>query len=219
MSYGNTVDKFINILDKYGEGLSASIHLIKYESITPDMFILCFRTYGKDGNEYYFSALEFDYMNTVKYAEKVIKDSFAKVVEFMPPLEKQKGRTQLEQKSVYDENHCMRYLLARTERPKGKGYFATYITIMPGDTIAEKLSNLSKEDEQMARKTLAEIINNQLPADAKKDPNDFLAGWQQIAERLHIAPQDLKINDTKLGINIFKNSAGAWEAFYNYMKP
>lgn len=218
MSHGTTIDKYIANLDKFGADLSKNIHLIKYESLTPDMFLLCFRTYGKDGNEYYFAALEFDYMNTIKYAEKVIKTSFAKVIEFMPPIEKQKGRTQLEQKTVYDDNNCMRFLLARTERPKGKGYWASYLTIMPGDNIAEKLASLSTGDEELARKTLASIINGQLPANVEKDPSDFLGTWQQKAERLHVAPEDLKVNDTKLGINIFKNASGAWEAFYNYVK-
>ncbi len=218
MNYGTIIDKFVANLDKFGTDLSKNIYLIKYESITPDMFLLCFRTYGKDGNEYYFAALEFDYMNTIKYAEKVIKNNFAKVIEFMPPLEKQKGRTQLEQKSVYDDNNCMRFLLARTERPIGKGYWASYITLMPGDNIVEKLSGLTKDDEKLARETLATVINGQLPAGAEKDPSDFLGTWQKKAERLHVAPEDLTINDTKLGINIFKNSVGAWEAFYNYVK-
>jgi hypothetical protein len=218
MSYGSNIDKFIANLDKFGKDLSKNIHVIKYESITPDMFMLCFRTYGKDGNEYYFAALEFDYLNTAKYARDVIKNNFAKVIEFIPPEAKQTGRTELEQNSVYDENQCMRFLLARTERPKGKGYWASYITVMPGDDMAKKLSGLSKDDEILARKTLAEIINAQLPADAEKKSDNFLSSWQQKADRLYLRPEDLKVNDTKLGINIFKNSSGAWEAFYNYVK-
>jgi hypothetical protein len=218
MSYGSNIDKFIANLDKFSKDLSKNIHVIKYESITPDMFILCFRTYGKDGNEYYFTALEFDYIISIKYAKNVIKNNFAKVIDFIPPEIKQEAENELEQKSVYDENHCMRFLLARTERPKGKGYWASYITVMPGDNIAKILSGLSKDDEILARKTLAEIMNGQLPADAEKNSDNFLSSWQQKADRLYLRPEDLKVNDTKLGINLFKNSSGAWEAFYNYVK-
>lgn len=218
MSYGTTIDKFIACLDNFGEELSKNIHVIKYESITPDLYLLCFRTYGKDGKEYYFAAVEYDYVDSIKYAKSVINDNFAEVIEFMPPLERQKGETELEQKSVYDENHCMRFLLARTERPTGKGYWASYITVMPGDNIAAKLKGLSEDDEKIARKTLAEIMNNQPPAGSENNPSDFLAGWQKKAERLHMKPEDLKINDTNLAINIFKNSTGSWEGFYNYVK-
>jgi hypothetical protein len=96
MSYGSSIDNFIASLDKYGKDLSKNIHVIKYESVTPDLYMLCFRTYGNDGNEYYFAALKFDYMNTITYAKSTIKNNFAKVIEFIAPEEKQKGRTELE---------------------------------------------------------------------------------------------------------------------------
>jgi hypothetical protein len=112
----------------------------------------------------------------------------------------------------------MRFLLARTERPRGKGYWATYLTIMPGDNIAKKLSDLSADDEILARKMIAEVLNGQPSAGTEKDPSDFLRSWQQKAERLHLRPEDLTVNDTKLGLTIFRNSTGGWEAFYNYVK-
>ena len=44
--------KYLKNLDKFGKDLSKHFQPIKYEAITPDLFILCGRTTGKDGNEH-----------------------------------------------------------------------------------------------------------------------------------------------------------------------
>lgn len=190
---------------------------IKLETITPDMSMLAFTTHGKDGNEYYFALLQYDYMFSIKHATKIISTQFAKVIEYMSPIVKQKGRTELDQKSVLLPKSNDHVLLARTERPTGKGYWASYIQIMPGDDIAQKLESLNDKDTSAAQKLIQQILQKNPPTGTPSDSGDFLASWTAKQSRWQATIKDLKTNDTNLGINIFKNPLGNWESFYNYV--
>ena len=209
--------EFLKKLEAFGHGLSRDVTVIKYEAITPDMDLLCFKTFGTDGKDYYFAMLECDFINTTRYARKIISTRFSKVAEFIEPLEKQKGNTELEQKSVYT-NSGTRLLLARTERPDDDSYWATSFTISPGANIAKSLSHLKKDDISSARKVLAKIINDQPRDESEHNPDDFLQSWNHKALREKRTPELLEQNDTKLAITLHKNVANEWEAFYNYIK-
>lgn len=214
----------MNMFDK--QSIAAGLHLfapgminhitpIRYEMVTPDMSLLAFRTTGKDGNEYYFSLLEFDHVSSIRHIKKVIGKQFGKVIDFLPPTEKQKGRTELEQKSARIEKRGVSYVLARTERPKGAGYWATYIQVMPGDDINQKLASLNEQDQLMAKKAIAEVIKHYAPS---TDCSDFMSSWQAKTKQLHKKPEEISINETNYGMNVFKNVTGNWEIFYNTIK-
>lgn len=211
-------EEFLSVLDNFGDGLSAHITVIKYEVITPDMEILCFRTWGHDGNNHYFVLFSYDYLDSIKHARKLIGKSFAKVTEFLPPVEKQKGNTELEQMGYYKAKYGQHYLLARTERPTNMSYWSTSIVVMPGDNISEKLSDLNAEDQKEARGVLANVMQNNPPVSATDSANDFLGTWVQKTEQAQLAPDSLTINNTDLSIAIFKNVTGNWEAFFNRIK-
>ncbi len=215
------MQNLINAIDLFIPGMNESLSIIKYERINPDFELLCFRTYGRDNNTYYFSLIHFDHMNTITYGKKVINKSFAKVIEFIPPHEKQKGRTELEQKSVSDRKrgYPAGFLLARTERPKGVGYWATDIIIRPNDDIHEKVRHLSDVDRPNALAILVEVLKSTPPASLKKDPSDFLGGWTQKANRATLTPETVIINDTNLVISVYKNIVGDWEAFFKHQHP
>lgn len=218
MSYNVVSPEYLIELDRFLPGIGNHATIIKYETVTPDLYLLCFKTNGKDGNDYYFCMLEYDFINTIRYATKIINNYFAKVIEYMPPVVKQKGRTQLEQKTSLDSQKNNRYLLARTVRPKGKGYWASYITFMPGDEIAPKLTHLSEIDRLNVRKCLVSIFAGQPPAGEKTNPADFMGSWQKKIARGVQSPEGITVNDTRLAINVFKNASGAWESFFNYVK-
>ena len=209
--------EYLDHLELFGEGLSKRAYIIKYEVITPDLFILCFRTYGQGGNVYYFCLLEFDYMSDIEAVKRNIKDSFSDVIEFLPPLSITPGTTEFDKITAKSDVHS-NFVLARTVLPTGVGYWANYITIMPGDTIDEKLASLKPEDKNEARKVVVNILAKYLPETSGGVEKDFLSEWQQKYERSKTAPKDMKINDTRIGMNIYKNKQGAWEAFYNFVK-
>lgn len=210
-------DFYNSRLELFAPGMAEHITPIKYEVVTPDMSLLAFRTVGRDGTVYYFALLQYDYLYSIKHATKVIGAQFAKVAEFIPPVVKQKGRTELEQKSVAIPKTAVHLLLARTERPAGKGYWATYIQIMPGDDIPAKLESLPEKDKPVAEKLVQEVLKKHLPTGTPRGGDDFLASWSAKQTRAHATIKDLKTNDTNLGIHIFKNAIGNWESFYNYV--
>jgi hypothetical protein len=209
--------EYLKKLEAFGHGLSRDVIVIKYEAITPDMDLLCFQTFGTDGKNYYFAMLECDFINTIRYARKVINSRFSKVLEFIPPVEKQKGSTELEQKSIFTEDGN-RLLLARVDRPNDDSYWATQFTVWPGEDITKSLKHVKKEDVLAARRVLAKIINDQPRAGEKSPSGDFLHGWNQKMTTSTRTPELLKTNDTNLAISLFKNAANEWEAFYNYVK-
>lgn len=210
-------DFYNSRLELFAPGMAEHITPIKFEVVTPDMSLLAFRTTGQDGTEYYFALLQYDYLYSIKHATKVIGAQFAKVAEYVPPLTKQKGRTELEQKSVALAKSGNHLLLARTERPAGKGYWASYIQIMPGDSIATKLESLTEKDTPFAEKLVQEILQKHLPTGTPKGSDDFLASWDAKQTRAHATIKDFQTNDTNLVIHIFKNVMGNWESFYNYV--
>lgn len=208
---------YLKNLEDFGEGLSQNVTVISYETLTPDMSLLCFRTTGQDGKEYYFAYLQFDFMYSIKHARKIIGISFSKVIEFISPREKQKGRTELEQKTARSPSYTGQALLARVERPKGKGYWASYIPVMPGDDINEKLESLNQTDKNAAKKIILELMQREVPGGVV-DRTSFLAGWEQKSSRMHMTIADLDKNDTTLAMHLYKNILGDWEVFYNRMK-
>lgn len=205
-------ENFLKKLDNFGVDLHKHATAIKYESVTPDLSVLCFITQGTDGNAYYFTFISYDFLFSIKHARKLVGKSFAKVIEFIPPTEKQKGNTELEQKSFHDSDHGQNYLLARTERPVGNSYWATRIGVMPGDMVKGKLALLTESDQLAARKVLASVIQKH---PVSSNPKDFLDGWIKKTERSDLAPESIVTNDTNLGIDLYKNINGDWEAFYN----
>ena len=215
MNYRFIADNYKEALDQYISGIAEHATFIKHEQITPDIAVTCFRT-SAQGNQFYFCLLEYDYLHTIKYAKKVISASFAKVIEFIPPIENQKGRTELAKKSVGQQGEFL--LLARTERPKGKGYWASNIVLMPGDEIAPKIAHLSDEDKLGFLNTYINVASSDPSPGAQTEPTNFLSGWQHIAQKRQLKPEEVTINDTRLAISIYKNLSGGWDSFHNYVR-
>lgn len=211
------MQELIDAVEYFVPGMSKHVYVIKFERITPDLAMLCFTTRGTDETDYYWAILEYDYLDTIKYAKKVISGSFAKVQEFHAPQIKQKGRTELEQRHFYDPKTGKNYLFARTERPKGNSYWATSIIINPGDLIDDKLKKLSSKDQLAAKECLLRVISNYSP------PTDgsvsFLEKVQNAAQYKNLTINTLTQNNTNYVIAIFKNVSGGWEAFFNRQRP
>lgn len=62
------------LLEPFAPGIAEHITPIKYEALTPDCFLLLFRSTGSNGDEHFFVSLETDSENSLVGAECTIVD-------------------------------------------------------------------------------------------------------------------------------------------------
>lgn len=132
-------DKLHQLINPFLKGAVPYITPIKYQAITPDIFAFLFRTTGREGNYFFFVSLEFDYLEDVAAAERMIREwTGAEVDQFFTPAGKQ-GEGALDSLAVETEGPY-KAVLAVVSKPEALGYWSDSVAIWPGDSIVEKLA-------------------------------------------------------------------------------
>lgn len=76
----------LKINEPFVKDMTNHITPIKYEAITPDIFALLFRTMDNNHEDQYYVSLEFDYIDSLQEANKIIQNWHnGKVIEFLNP--------------------------------------------------------------------------------------------------------------------------------------
>lgn len=210
MSHLSVFDKkHLNLLlEPFAPGMVEHITTIKFEALTPDCFLLLFRTTAQDGIIHYFVSLETDFQNTIEGARCTIEDWHGnEVIEFWP-LKNKRGKTS---EVIKDYQAPTKYpyfaMLAEVKKPMNKGYWSDSVTIMPGDKISEKINGFSEKAQQNIRKALIEILKH------KADPNiSFLDSLN--AQKKDTIVED--INKTDMIVILYVQPDDSVELFYNY---
>lgn len=148
------------VIEPFAKGMSEHIVPIKFEAITPDIFAFLFRTTGKnvdsDYVEHYFVVLEFDYIESAQEAERLIEDWHgANIIEFWSP----EGADD-DDAPVVEVDNAYKIVLAKVERPKGNGYWATNEVILSPEGIDAFVAELDKTQRTEAKKSLSKIFSD-----------------------------------------------------------
>lgn len=161
MNNFNAFDKesIRRVIEPFAKGMSEHIVPIKFEAITPDIFAFLFRTTGKDEKsdhvDHYFVVLEFDYIEDAQEAKKLIEEWHgAKIIEFWSPEGAQEYTPVIEVDSTYEA------VLAKVERPKGTGYWATNEIILSPNDIDDFIAKLDDKQKSEAKKSLLKIFSD-----------------------------------------------------------
>lgn len=202
------------LLEPFAPGMSEHATPIKYEALTPDAFLLLFRTTGKDGHDHFFVSFESDFIQNLESAKCTIVDWYGEIIGFWSS----KGKQPTDDTTSDLDDFCSptsgayKAVLAEVERPTKKGYWAEATKIMPGDNIGEKINNYSKEEQAEIRKTLASILQHKVSPRAS-----FLDSLQ--AKHENTMTND--INQTDMAVSLYVQPDGKVEFFYNYvhLKP
>ena len=192
----NHIAKLINPFDIY---INQDIVPIKYEAITPDIFLFLFRKYGVDGLSHYYVAMEFDYIENTQEAKDIIKNWHGKVINFLP-LYCRKVEDEPDFRTISAPTNYPYYtMLAEVEPPaSGSGFWGENIIVRPGDDIDEKISQFTKKEQKAIHKGLDKIIEHE---DKYADQTD--------------GSDDDESKKLKNEIAIYKNSKGNFEFFYS----
>jgi hypothetical protein len=198
------------LLERFVPGMAAHITPIKYEALTPDSFLLLFRTTGQDGANHYFVSFETDFQNSIESAQCVIEDWHGSPVIKFWPLQDARSDKHSEDIKDYKSPTNGPYfsMLAEVSRPTHKGYWADSFTIMPNDKISEKIKDFSKLAQENIRKALSEVLKH------KVDPGaSFL---DSLTARKDEAVVD-DINKTNVAVTLYVQPDDSVDLFYNYV--
>jgi hypothetical protein len=143
------------LVTPYASGMAQYITPIKYEAITPDIFVFLFRTTGNDRTDHYFVSLEFDYIGGLDEAKKLIEDWHGEVIEFLQPeieIEENDPRIKI--------NETYQALLAEVVPPSGTGYWATNIAIYSKAEAEGVITNMPERYQANVRKGVEGIFKD-----------------------------------------------------------
>lgn len=198
------------LLEPFAPGMSQYITPIKYEALTPDCFLLLFRTTGNNGDDHFFVSLETDNPGSLVAAECSVEEWHGPVIRFWP-LQAQADKKSEDIKDYSTVTSGPYFaMLAEVQRPTQKGYWAEAVKIMPGDKIGDKISHYSEKEQANIRKVLSSILQH------KVDPQtSFLESFQ--AKQQNTIEDD--INKTDIAVSLYVQSNGEVEYFYNYVNP
>lgn len=195
------------LLEPFAPGMAEHITPIKYEAITPDCFLLLFRTTAHNGDEHFFVSLETDSVKDLVGAECTITDWHGSFIRFFP-LHAADTKGESENIDDYKAVTGGPYfgMLAEVKRPSHKGYWAEAIKIMPGDKIGEKIGQYSAEEQVKIRKVLANILQHTV------DPEASFAESLQAKHQNTVVDD---VNNTNIVVSLYVQPNGEVEYFYN----
>jgi hypothetical protein len=190
------IAKLINPFDIY---IDFSTIPIKYEAITPDIFLFLFRNTGKDGLTHYFIAMEFDYISDTKEAEDIINNWYGKIIKFLPLYFREADDNPDFRTISAPTSYPYYAIMAEVEPPvPGSGFWGDNIIVKPGDNLDDKISQFTEKEQASIRKGLNKVLAHENKTEEK--PKD---GDGKDAETL------------KAEVSIYKNRKGGFEFFYN----
>lgn len=198
------------LLESFATGMAAHITPIKYEALSPDSFLLLFRTTAQDGKYHYFVSLETDFQNSIEGARCTIEDWHGnEVIEFWPLRDKKSDKPSEDIKDYQAYTHGPYFaMLAEVKRPTHRGYWADSFTIMPNDKIGEKIKDFSEKAQGNIRMALSEVLKH------KTNPNtSFLDSLN--AQKKDTIVDD--INKTDMAVTLYVQPDDSVELFYNYV--
>lgn len=203
-------DHLNKLLEPFAPEMTPLITPIKYEALTPDCFLLLFRTTGKNGEDHFFVSLETDYLNSLEGARCTIEDWHGNIIDFWK-LRSRKDVEASENIDDYKVSTSGPYyaVLAEVEKPTHKGYWSEAVKIMPGDNIGEVIKDFSEKEQTNIRKTLATILRHKI------DPTvSFMESLH--AKRKNTVVDD--VNNTDIAVSLYVQPDGKVECFYNYIQ-
>ncbi len=198
------------LVEPFAPGMANHITPIKYEALTPDSFLLLFRTTDKNGEYHYFVSLETDFQNSLEGALCTIEDWHGNEVIDFWPLNDKHGQKITDNVKDFQAITSGPYfaMLAEVKRPTQKGYWADSIVIMPGDHIGEKIKNYPEKVQMNIRNALIKVLQH------KTDPN------ASFIDSLNAKRQDTMkddINQTDIAVSLYVQPDNGVELFYNYV--
>ena len=199
-----------SLLEPFAPGKAGHITPIKYEALTPDCFLMLFRTTAQDGSNHYFVSLETDFQNSLEGARCTIEDWHSnEIIEFWPLQDKRSVELSKDIKDFQTTTDGPYFaMLAEVMRPTYKGYWADSITIMPGDNIGDKIIDFSEKAKENIRKALTEVLKH------KSNPNtSFL--YSLNSQKKDTIVND--INQTDMAVTLYVQADDSVELFYNYV--
>lgn len=193
----NYIAKLINPFNIY---INPSLTPIKYEAITPDIFLFLFRNTDKNGSDHYFIAMEFDYISDTKEAEDIINNWYGKIIKFLP-LYCREAEDKPDFRTISAPTSYPYYtIMAEVEPPvPGSGYWGDNILIKPGENIDDKISHFTKKEQANIHNILDKISAHK--NEVEEQPNDDVSK---------------KLRTFEVEISIYKNNKGGFELFYNH---
>lgn len=198
------------LLGSFAPGMAGYITPIKYEALTPDSFLLFFRTTAQDNGNHYFVSLETDFQNSIEGARCTIEDWYGnEVIDFWPLHHKKSDKLSEDIKDYQAPTHGPYFaMLAEVERPTRKGFWADSFTIMPNDRIGDKIKDFTEKAQGNIRKALSEVLKR------KVNPNISFAD-SLTARKTDTIVDD--INKTDLAVTVYVQPDDSVELFYNYV--
>jgi hypothetical protein len=199
-----------SLLESFAPGMTGHITPIKYEALTPDSFLLLFRTTAQDGNNHYFVSLETDFQSSIEGARCTIEDWHGnQVIEFWPLKDRKSDKPSEDIKDYQTPTHGPYFaMLAEVKKPTHKGYWADSFTILPNDRIGDKIKDFSEKAQGNIRKALSEVLKH------KANPNvSFLDSLN--AQKKETIVDD--INKTDIAVTLYVQPDESVELFYNFV--
>lgn len=190
--------------------MAAHITPIKYEALSPDSFLLLFRTTAQNGNNHYFVSLETDFQSSVDGARCTVEDWHGnEVINFWPLADKRNSKASEDIKDFQAPTHGPYFaMLAEVKRPANKSYWADSITIMPGDKIGDKIKDLPDQAQQNIRKALSEVLKH------KASPNSSFLDSLNAQKKDTIVDD---INKTDMAVTVYVQPNDSVDLFYDYV--
>lgn len=199
------------LLEPFAPGMSGHIIPIKFESLTPDQFLLLFRTTAQDGKYLYFVSLETDFANSLESAKCTIEDWYEDGMHTFWPLEAKCKEADPEKVDDFRAKTSGPYFafLAEVNCPTFKGYWSEAVSIMPGDNIGEKIKHYTEQEQAAIRLSLAHVLQH------KFNPSDSVLD-SFVAKRKEVTKDD--INQTNISVALYVRPNAEVELFYSYVK-
>lgn len=194
------------MLNPFGLGLSKHT-VIKYEALTPDLFLLLLSATDQNQEDHFFVSLETDNIDGLDSARWAVEDWHGSFIRFLPVVGKPDSENIEDYRSVTDGPYFA--MLAEVERPAYKGYWSEQVTILPGDNIGEKIKDYNKAQQTQIRQRLSDILRH------RSDPNaSFLDSFQ--AKRNGTIVDDKNMTD--MAISVYVQPGGKVDCYYNQVK-
>jgi hypothetical protein len=146
------------LIEPFLPGATAHITPIKYQAVTPDLFLFMFRTTGKDNEDYFFVSLETDHIEGPEKIVSLMKSwANADVREILFPEGIDEDSE--EEPSVISADPYKAFMIM-IEKPQKYGYWSDHVVIEDVSELDEKMTAFSDTDRQSARKLFEEYDNN-----------------------------------------------------------
>lgn len=146
-----------SIVEPFLPNAASYITPIKFEALSPDIFAFLFRTVGNDKRQHFFVVLEFDYLENLKEAQKLIKEWHGSFEGFWRPDGQEEKDTDGMAEASITVDHIYKAVLAKVEPPASPSYWSDVIVLWPDDDITPFLDNFHESQRENVSEQLTRI--------------------------------------------------------------